>query len=122
MVERVYKNVSYRLEPGIVRVDNNIVLDRMIRKNFRACRHLSEDIRQEYLKIYEKELKITEKSLAVEIYLHYKCHIWFTRLQKRFKKSRILKRLLRSTVVIDSGEKDVDNNRFIWDLLAVFVR
>ena len=79
-------------------------------------------LRAAYEGHFKKPLRISEKSLAVEVYMHYKFQVWFRYLEKGFKNSRLLKRLLRSTAVIDCGEKSCDTNRFVWDFMARFVR
>ena len=113
---------AYRFEHQIVRVKNDEALEKLFQGRLKASAGLAEYLRDRYREAFQEELNITAVSLAVELYLHYKAQVMLLYLQKIFKKSRLISRLLRSTNVIDCGERSCDSNRFVWDILSHFVR
>ncbi|MCQ2507678.1 MAG: hypothetical protein MJ097_02680 [Dorea sp.] len=88
---------------------------------------LAKYIKRNYKREYGKPLYITTMSLAVELIGHF----WMQEMALKIKGSlgrgrslpnpliRICDRILLSTEVIDCGERHCDNNRFVWDILAV---
>ncbi len=80
-------------------------------------------IKQDYLNLIGKELAISNNSIIIEIW----GHVYASYLAKSVKKLIRLK-FIQSTLnliiersdTIDCGEKEVDSNRWIWDLLANF--
>lgn len=91
------------------------------------ARRLADYILVEYEQRFLKPLCITRDSLAVEILVH----VFADRLTKRLLEKDsvlpesirnvlepVLKKIERSTSVIDCGEREVDNNRFVFDALA----
>ena len=115
-----FRGAVFRLEPEVVRLDNDVALSQLLRGKKPAARRLARQILREYRSAYGRELRITEGSLAAEIWYHYRFHVLFLRLRKLKIKNRLLSRLLRSTETIDMGERARDNNRLLWDLLGFF--
>lgn len=80
-------------------------------------------IKQDYLNFIGKELAVSNNSIIIEIW----GHVYASYLAKSVKKLIRLK-LIQPTLnliiersdTIDCGEKEVDSNRWIWDLLAHF--
>lgn len=80
-------------------------------------------IKQDYLNFIGKELAISNNSIIIEIW----GHVYASYLAKSVKKLIRLK-LIQPTLnliiersdTIDCGEKEVDSNRWIWDLLTNF--
>jgi hypothetical protein len=73
---------------------------------------LSLDILINYKEIFKKPLYITPQSLMVEIIAHLD-------VESIASKFPIVKNYVTShTKIIDCGEEDVDNNRWLWDLIS----
>ena len=90
---------------------------------------LSAHILKEYKKRQKSELKISKDSLAIEILAHtyadtFSETVSSAELHLPAALSEavlgLMKKVHAHTEIIDCGESDVDNNRWIWDGLAVF--
>ncbi len=90
---------------------------------------LSIYILEEYNKRQQSELKISKDSLAIEILAHTYADTFSeavssigSRLPSTLSKAalNLMEHVHAHTEIIDCGESDVDNNRWIWDSLAVF--
>ena len=90
---------------------------------------LSIYILEEYKKRQQSELKISKDSPAIEILAHTYADTFSgvvssigSRLPSALSKAvlKLMEHVLAHTEIIDCGESDVDNNRWIWDGLAVF--
>lgn len=84
---------------------------------------LASFIKSDYFKFFDKELKITEKSIIVEIW----GHVFVSHIAKRFKTiipiypaKRFADFIIKRCNKIDCGERSIDSNRFVWDLLSAF--
>ncbi len=81
-----------------------------------------------YRELFGKPLSISRRSLAAEIRLHALSHDLFTALEKKsvFASDglyhRFCRRMIRSAEVIDCGEKHVDGNRFVFDIVSMLNR
>ena len=117
-----FGGVSFTLEPRIVRVPGDEKLAAFLKEKMKAARSLSDRILAAYRAAYGEELKIGRDSLAVEIDMHYRVQQFARKLEKHFRKNRLVRLALERTEVFDCGEKSEDNNRFVWDLMARFVR
>ena len=90
---------------------------------------LSAHILREYKKRQKSELKISKDSLAIEILAHtyadtFSETVSSAELHLPAALSEavlgLMKKVHAHTEIIDCGESDVDNNRWIWDGLTVF--
>ncbi len=118
-----YRGINIRIEPRIVRVESDDTLKAFLKgRGMKAAKELSRVLHEEYLTRYEKELDITGNSLAMEIFMHVLIQKIAFRLKKITGERGLVRRALRSTAVIDCGEKIEDTNRFAWDLLSHFMR
>lgn len=82
---------------------------------------LSENIKRIYKECFDKDLMIDNKSLTLEIWGHYYFELFFARFKFIFKHiglKSIKRRFVEATKVFDCGEKPIDKNRWIWDLLV----
>ena len=120
--DRRYHDVGITMQPRIVRVDNDKALDLYLSSGKRkAALALADRIHEVYEAAYSEKLDITRKSLACEIYDHYRILRITQALSKIFGENfRPLKWLKLHMDVVDCGEKKEDNNRFVWDLLSKF--
>ncbi|WP_231459664.1 MULTISPECIES: hypothetical protein [unclassified Pedobacter] len=80
-------------------------------------------IKADYINEYKRALNISNDSLVVEIWAHVYSH-YFGLLINRNNKIKWLKKLLAKGInraeIIDCGEKQIDTNRWFWDLISVF--
>ena len=90
---------------------------------------LSAHILKEYKKRQKSELKISKDSLAIEILAHtyadtFSETVSSAELHLPAALSEavlgLMKKVHAHTEIIDCGESNVDNNRWIWDGLTVF--
>lgn len=84
---------------------------------------LANYIKQDYFFLFGKELKVSNKSLIVEIWAHVFAS-YFARAIKKLIKLRPIENLaefiLKRSDIIDCGESNVDSNRKFWDVLSNF--
>lgn len=120
-----YHGIGFKFEPQIVRIRNDEILRFYLTHQKAACQRLARVVRKAYRLKYGTELKISEKSLATEIWFHYRIKRISLMLEgihwKVFQKSgfrNFLDKVLIHMAVIDCGERKVDNNRWLWNLLA----
>ena len=90
---------------------------------------LSAHILKEYKKRQKSELKISKDSLAIEILAHTYADTFSetvssaeSHLPAALSEAvlGLMKKVHAHTEIIDCGESDVDNNRWIWNGLTVF--
>jgi hypothetical protein len=82
---------------------------------------LVDTIKRDYAQQFGKVLTISNDSLIVEILVHVYCDylgLSFNRIVKIKWVQTLVKKLLKRAEVVDCGEKSVDSNRWLWDLLA----
>lgn len=88
---------------------------------YKGCKAMASQIKKDYFKIYRKELKINLNSFVAEIWGHfyaYRISLWI----KRNIQFKLIQKLSHFTVyrsgTIDCGEKSIDSNRWVWDILG----
>ena len=109
-----------------VHLKTNEVLMAFLRQAGNGSLPLSRAILAGYAAEHDQTLRITEQSMATELLIHaYLDSIfdrWVRRGDARGRQGgrlyRTAKRLKNSTAVIDMGERSVDTNRWVFDLLA----
>lgn len=118
-----FHDVAVSIEPRIVRVESADALKAFLKgRGMKAAKELSRELHEEYRRRFDKELDITRNSLAMEIYMHVLVQKIALALKKITGERGLVKRVLRSTAVIDCGEKIEDTNRFAWDFLSIFMK
>jgi len=108
------KAVHIRIEP---------VLQTFLKAPDRGALRLARDILAVYREKFGVPLAIDVDSLAIEILGHVYIDVILAameRLRLGARYQTLVARIKKSTAVIDCGEADVDNNRFLWDGLAPF--
>ncbi len=110
---------------GVVRIESNEELLDYIGENPAIhTRKLVETIQEIYIRNYGRKLKVTDNSLIIEIWGHTYFEYFMLRNERL---GRILfpfglyRRLVASCEAIDCGEAGIDGNRWLWDVLSVFV-
>ncbi len=110
---------------SVVRIENNEELLTYIGGNPRTrTQQLVEAIQEIYSENYGSRLAITDNSFIVEIWGHTYFEYSMLRNERlgRFLfPFGLYRRLVDSCKVIDCGEAHIDGNRWLWDLLSVFV-
>lgn len=90
---------------------------------------LSRYIKENYRNYMNRDLKISEDSLAIEILAHAYADKFAETIEKLSNKLtkknenevvRVMEKIRDRTEIIDCGEKSIDSNRFVWDMLSPF--
>jgi len=125
-MDKVYElegnKIKVGLEPQLIRVYSNASLWRYLDGKAKARFELMVDtIKSDYKQQFGKALNITNNSLIVEILVHVYCDylgLSFNQIIRIKWIQALVKKLLKRAEVVDCGEKAVDSNRWVWDLLA----
>lgn len=112
---RRFNGIGLKLDPQVVRVANDFVLDVYLNMDPKNCMKLAKYICGAYRDRYLEELKISPQSLAIEIYGHYKMQKLAMKAEEITGKNKACEWLLKHTDVIDCGSAEKDSNRLIWD-------
>ncbi|MFW0715388.1 hypothetical protein [Pedobacter sp. N23S346] len=129
-MEKIYNfdniKIKVGLEPNLVRVYSDKALWTFLNTDAESgFELLVETIKNEYVTIFGKALNITNDSLIVEILVHVYCDylgLRFNQIVKIKFIQNLVNKLLERTEVVDCGERSVDGNRWVWDLLARYKR
>ncbi len=114
---RRFHGIGLKLDPQVVRVANDFVLDVYLQEQPENCMRLAKYICRTYRKQYGEELKISVRSLAIEIYGHYKMQKAAIAVRRTVGESRLTGWLIGHTAVIDCGSAEKDSNRIVWDVM-----
>jgi hypothetical protein len=116
--------ISVRIDERSIHIDNDRQLWELLGQSAEDRTHtLIALVLEDFGQYNRRPLRVSADSLAVEIWGHVYVEYYSLHLHRRFR-LRILKhlagRIARYCEVIDCGEKGVDTNRRVWDLLATF--
>lgn len=123
------EKITITYSPGIVRITCDSALKNYLEEPGNGALSLSSFILEEYKKRQHSELKISKDSLAIEILAHTfvdsfseAVSVIGNLLPPALAKAvlKLMEQVHVHTETIDCGESGVDNNRWIWDGLAVF--
>ncbi|WP_293788033.1 hypothetical protein [uncultured Pedobacter sp.] len=128
-MDKIYELKGHHIKVGIehklIRVYSDVQLWAYLEGNssIRLMRFelLVNTIKADYEQHFNKALAISNASLIVEILVHVYCDylgLSFNRIVKIKWIQAIVKKLLQRAEVVDCGERSVDSNRWVWDLLA----
>lgn len=109
-----------------VHLTTNEALMTYLRQKGNGSLPLSRTILDGYAKERGMQLQITERSMATELLIHAYLDGLFDRWgragnahgRQNGRLYKMAKRLKNATAVIDMGERSVDTNRWVFDLLA----
>lgn len=119
--KREYHDIGVYSELKLVRIANDNALKSYLKNGKRkSCLELAEHILDRYQKEFGCPLNIKPHSLSVEIYDHYLLQEITYKIEKITGEIRPTQWMINHMKVIDCGERDIDNNRFLWDMLAFF--
>ena len=118
------KDVHLQLKPYAIKIYNNAALLTMLAENAEAATdELISYIKAEYLKLFNDDFKVSDASMAVEIWAHVYAEK-FAEAVKNFSSidliDKIADKIMLHAEIIDIGEKGHDDNRFVWNALARF--
>ncbi|RZL41009.1 MAG: hypothetical protein EOP00_25635 [Pedobacter sp.] len=116
--------IKVRLDKGLIRIFSDkglwCYLDREVK--IRTL-ELVKVIKADYKNMFNTPINIADNSLMVEIWAHVYSD-YFGLLVKRNLKIKWIQNLLQKGIeraeIIDCGEKNLDTNRWVWDLLSHF--
>jgi len=124
-----YKGISISFEDRIIRIKCDDILMDYLAKPGNDAVILSKYILETYFDMFHKILQISQHSLAVEILIH----AYIDKVCEYIESKEILpiegldhalkqagRAIEKRTEIIDCGEREVDNNRFVFDGLEKF--
>jgi hypothetical protein len=125
-MDKVYELEGHKIKVGLelqlIRVYSNAELWKYLDGKANTRFELMVNtIKADYEQHFGKALAISNNSLIVEILVHVYCDylgLSFNRIVKIKWIQSLVKKLLKRAEVVDCGEKGVDSNRWVWDLLA----
>ncbi len=110
---------------GVVRIESSEDLWDYIRENPPGrTKRLVKKIQEIYEGNFGSRLDISEKSFIMEIWGHLYFEFFLLRnpgIGRFMFPFGLYSRLVRSCEAIDCGEADIDGNRWLWDVLGLFV-
>lgn len=127
--EKSFHGISICYKEQIVQIKTDKALLDYLSGPENGSIELAEQILARYKELFQKELKVSEESMSVEILIHAYMDVFARNVEKLVKmlpeaigKGLImcLKKMEASTEIIDSGEKEVDSNRFVFDGLVPY--
>lgn len=109
------------IQPHITRITNDDELTALLAHDTEAATgELITAIKARYLEEFGKELKVSDKSMAVEIW----AHVYVEKFAKAIASLQFTRKLanviIRRCEIIDIGEWGHDENRIVWDALSIF--
>ena len=124
--QRLPEGVELSYTDRAVHLTTNGAVMRYLRQRGNGSLPLSRMILDGYAAEHGAQLHITERSMATELLIHAYLDGVFaawvrageTRGRQDGKFYRTARRLKNATAVIDMGERSVDANRWVFDLLA----
>jgi hypothetical protein len=116
--------INVELKPHAIKIWNDDALPGLLKVDAESStEELIENIKREYFKLFNIEFKVSNASIAIEIWAHVYAEK-FADAVKDFSSVKfidgIADKILRHAEVIDIGETGHDDNRFVWDGLAGF--
>jgi hypothetical protein len=118
------QSISLQLNLHAIKIFNSDALSSILAQNTEATtQKLVDSVKTEYLKLFNVDFDVSDNSMAVEIWAHIYAEK-FAEAVKNFSSisfvDKIAEKIMQHTEVIDIGERGHDDNRFVWDGLAVF--
>jgi len=118
------KNIQLAITQHKIKIANDLQLEALLAFDTEtATDELVAAIKKEFRQLNNRELNISNTSMAVEIW----GHVYSDNFANAIKSipmfdlfDGIAEKIIEHCEVIDIGESGHDNNRFIWDRLASF--
>ena len=118
------KNISVRFSQHAIKIFNDAELTALLQQNIK----ISTDafiilIKKKYLELFNTDFKVSDASMAIEIW----AHVYMQQSAEELRSCASLKlintitaKIIYHCKEIDIGETGHDDNRFVWNWLAVF--
>ncbi len=118
------KSISLQLNLHAIKIFNSDALSAILAENTEATtQKLIDSIKKKYFKLFNTNFEVSDNSIAVEIWAHIYAEK-FAEAVKDFSSVNFIdkaaEKIMHHAEVIDIGERGHDDNRFVWDALAVF--
>jgi len=118
------RELYFKFKPHIISIINSDLLEGLITANPETVTtEIVNFIKKEYYNLFGKNLAITDDSIFIEIIGHIYADK-FADAVKRISNigfvDALAEKIIHHCEVIDIGEKEHDENRFIWDKLPHF--
>lgn len=118
------KDIHLQLKPHAIKIWNDNALCDLLKVNAESStEELIKNIKTEYFKLFADEFKVSNNSMAVEIWVHVYAEK-FAEAIKDFSSinfvDKIADKIIYHAEIIDIGEIGHDDNRFLWNALAPF--
>ncbi|HEY2727930.1 MAG TPA: hypothetical protein VGI61_12195 [Parafilimonas sp.] len=114
--------IDVRLEDHIIHITNNDALTNLLACNTETkTEQLVHSIKIAYYKLFNKNLEVSDASMAVEIWAHVYTEKFADAVQSSASIKlidKLAEKVIERCEIIDIGEHGHDYNRFVWDGLA----
>lgn len=127
MSSEAYNGVTLAYQPKILRVNNDEALAAFLARPENGSMALAAHMQERYQRLFATPLAIQQESIAIEILGHVFADNVAATVEHLSEKLSLLgplaqamEKIRRRTEVIDIGEKNVDDNRWLWDALIPF--
>lgn len=126
MTKLLIKNysISVQVNQHAIKIFNDDGLTALLQHNTNtSTKELISCIKQRYFEFVNVDFKVSNASMAVEIWAHVYVEKMAESIQRKFPLKIIRKltdKIIDHCKEIDIGEWGHDYNRFVWDVLAVF--
>lgn len=115
------RNLHICIQEHITRITNDDELNALLANDTaNATSDLVTAIKARYYKELGREFKVSDASIAVEIW----AHVYVEKFAKVISSQQFTRKLadivIRRCEIIDIGEWGHDQNRFVWNALSIF--
>ncbi len=118
------KNINVRFNLHAIKIYNDAELTALLQHNLHvSTNELIILIKKQYVELFRTDFKVSDASMAIEIWAHVYMQKWAIRIQQRFLFRPIqwfCRKVIYHCMEIDIGERGHDDNRFVWNWLSVF--
>ncbi|MEP6465224.1 MAG: hypothetical protein ABJB05_02915 [Parafilimonas sp.] len=118
------KTVDINMEEHIIHITNNNSLVSLLADDTEVITdELVLAIKKTYHDIFNTELDVSDKSIAVEIWGHIYAEKFADAVESLTSINfidKLAEKIIHHCKIIDIGEPGYDNNRFVWNGLAPF--
>lgn len=122
-----FENIGIRCIDRLIQVENQRALKTFLDKPGNGSMTLAKEMKRRYREDMGMEINITQKSLAIEVL----GHVYVGEIAKlarylpipvsiKIQLKKVMDEIKKHVDIIDCGEKEVDDNRVIWDSLEKY--
>lgn len=124
-----FDNITIKYSPKLVQITCDDILKSYLKEKGNGAVKLAAFILEKYTESQGTPLKISLDSLAIEILGHTYVDSFSAAISDlnhhlpsvlRRPLEKLIDQIRHHTGLIDCGEADIDNNRWIWDKLSIY--